>query len=295
MFKVSSLSHNTLLQSATISAIFVAVILVIGKAFSYSLTSSLSIKASLIDSLLDGSISIVNFFAIRQAILPPDDDHRFGHGKVEALAGLLQSLFIAGSSIWLLKEVITQAHTPGELTFHPVALVVMLGATFLTLLLVMWQRYVISQTNSLAISADSLHYKTDLLTNIGVLFSFFIAHTFNAPYVDWIVAIIIAIYIFKTSYEIGKCSFDILMDKELSSEVVAQVRAIAWKNPKVKGVHDLRTRSSGQYNFIQMHLDLDGSLTLFDAHAVAEEIELNIVAILPDSDVIIHQDPIKIH
>ncbi|MDP3371522.1 MAG: cation diffusion facilitator family transporter [Candidatus Paracaedibacteraceae bacterium] len=292
MIKFPSLSHNFLLQSATISAIVVAATLVIGKAFAYSLTNSLSIKASLIDSLLDGGISLVNFFAVRHAIQPPDEDHRFGHGKVEALAGLLQSLFIAGSAIWLLKEVIGQVSASEEITFHSTALVVMFGAIFLTFLLVLWQNYVIAQTQSLAISADSLHYKTDLFTNIGVLLSFYIAHTFKFFYIDWFVAALIAVYIFKTSYEIAKTSFDILMDKELSADIVAQIRAIAWENPYVKGVHDLRTRSSGKHNFIQMHLDLDGSLTLFDAHVVAEEIEQNIIAVFPDSDVIIHQDPI---
>ncbi|MDP5370148.1 MAG: cation diffusion facilitator family transporter, partial [Pseudomonadota bacterium] len=266
--------------------------LVLGKAFAYSLTDSLSIKASLIDSVLDGGVSIVNFFAIRQALEPADDEHRFGHGKVEALAGLFQSLFIAGSSVWLLKEVICRIITPEKLIFHPIAIIVMVVASLLTLVLIMWQRYVVTQTNSIAVAADSLHYKTDLLTNIGVLLSFFLANALNAHYIDWIIAVLIAIYIFKTSYEIGKTSFDMLMDRELPEAVVQQITAIAWENSNVKGVHDLRTRSSGQRIFIQMHLDIDGKLTLQDAHAIAEEIEQNVIAIFPNADVIIHQDPI---
>lgn len=290
--QASTLSQRFLLQSATISAVLVAGILVLGKAFAYSLTDSLSIKASLIDSVLDGGVSIVNFFAIRQALEPADDDHRFGHGKVEALAGLFQSLFIAGSSLWLLKEVICRILSPEKFTFHPVAIIVMVVASLLTLILIMWQRYVVAQTNSIAVAADSLHYKTDLLTNIGVLLSFFLANTLNAHYIDWIVAVLIAAYIFKTSYEIGKTSFDMLMDRELPDAIVEQITAIAWKNSNVKGVHDLRTRSSGQRIFIQMHLDIDGMLTLQDAHAIAEEIEQNVIAIFPNADVIIHQDPI---
>ncbi len=290
--QASTLSQRFLLQSATISAVLVAGILVLGKAFAYSLTDSLSIKASLIDSVLDGGVSIVNFFAIRQALEPADDDHRFGHGKVEALAGLFQSLFIAGSSLWLLKEVIFRILSPEKFTFHPAAIIVMVVASLLTLILIMWQRYVVAQTNSVAVAADSLHYKTDLLTNIGVLLSFFLANTLNAHYIDWIVAVLIAAYIFKTSYEIGKTSFDMLMDRELPDAIVEQITAIAWKNSNVKGVHDLRTRSSGQRIFIQMHLDIDGMLTLQDAHAIAEEIEQNVIAIFPNADVIIHQDPI---
>jgi ferrous-iron efflux pump FieF len=292
MSQTYPLTQRFLLQSATIAAVLVAAILVLGKAFAYSLTDSLSIKASLIDSLLDGGISIVNFFAIRQALEPADDDHRFGHGKVEALAGLFQSLFIAASSLWLLKEVVNRMTSPEKLIFHPAAVIVMLVASFLTLILIFWQRYVVARTNSIAVAADSLHYKTDLVTNIGVLFSFFLANKLNAQYIDWIVAILIAIYIFKTSYEIGKTSFDILMDRELPDVIVEQIRAIAWQNTNVRGVHDLRTRSSGQRTFIQMHLDIDGILTLHEAHAIAEEIEQNVIAIFPNADVIIHQDPI---
>ena len=293
MIQATRFSHRFLLQSATISAVIVAAILVVGKAFAYSLTDSLSIKASLIDSMLDGGVSIVNFFAIRQALEPADEDHRFGHGKVEALAGLFQSLFIAISSIWLLKEIFFRITSPEKLVFHPIAVTVMLVASLLTLILILWQRYVIAHTNSIAVAADSLHYKTDLFTNIGVLISFSVANTLNAPYIDWIVAVFIAGYIFKTSYEIGKTSFDILMDRELPAADVKKICTIAWQNPKIKGVHDLRTRSSGQRIFIQMHLDLDSTLTLHAAHAVAEEIEQNVIAIFPNADVIIHQDPVK--
>ena len=292
MTQKSTLSQRFLLQSATIAAVVVAGILVLGKAFAYSLTDSLSIKASLIDSVLDGGVSIVNFFAIRQALEPADDDHRFGHGKVEALAGLFQSLFIAGSSLWLLKEVVYRIQSPEKLIFHSMAIIVMIVASLLTFLLIMWQRFVVTQTNSIAVAADSLHYKTDLLTNIGVLLSLFLANTLNAHFIDWIVAVLISAYIFKTSYEIGKVSFDMLMDRELPDVVVKQIIEIAWQNKNVKGVHDLRTRSSGQRIFIQMHLDVDGMLTLRDAHEIAEEIEQNVIAIFPNADVIIHQDPI---
>lgn len=292
MEKCTSFSQRFLLQSATLSAIFVAAMLVCGKYWAYSLTDSLSIKASLIDSLLDGGVSIVNFFAIRQALEPADEDHRFGHGKVEALAGLFQSLFIAASSLWLLKEIVFRISSPEKLIFNFTAIIIFISGSILTFTLILWQNYVVKRTNSLAVSADSLHYKTDLLTDAAVIASFVTANFLEALYIDWIMAILIAIYIFKSSYAIGKTSFDILMDRELETTIVEKVRAIASQNPKIKGVHDLRTRSSGDRIFIQMHLDLDGSLTLHDAHALAEEIEQNVVAILPNADVIIHQDPI---
>ena len=289
--KCSDFSDAFLLKSATIAAVSVAALLIIGKAYAYRLTGSLSMEASLIDSLLDGFVSIINFFAVRQALTPADDDHRFGHGKVEALAGLFQSLFIAGSSLWLLKEVILRITSPEIVVFSAAAVGVMIAATVLTLILVLWQRYVIKRTNSIAITADSLHYQTDIATNIGVLLSFFLSVFCNTPIIDWIVAVLIAIYIFKTSYEIGKRSFDILMDRELPNTIADQIKALAWQHPSVRGVHDLRTRSSGRHTFIQMHLDLDADLTLRDSHEISEDIEQKVITMFPDADIIIHQDP----
>ncbi len=289
--KCSELSHTFLLKSATIAAVSVAALLIVGKTYAYRLTGSLSIEASLLDSLLDGFVSIINFFAVRQALTPADDDHRFGHGKVEALAGLFQSLFIAGSSIWLLKEVVFRITSPETVIYNAAAVGVMVAATVLTLILVLWQRYVIKRTNSIAIAADSLHYQTDIATNIGVLISFFLSAFFSIPAIDCIVAVLIAIYIFKTSYEIGRCSFDILMDRELPDTIADQIKALAWQHPSVRGVHDLRTRSSGQHTFIQMHLDLDANLTLHDSHEISEDIEQKVIAMFPDADIIIHQDP----
>ena len=287
----SPFSQRFLLKSATIAAVVVAFLLIIGKTYAYTLTSSLSIEASLIDSLLDGFVSIINFFAVRQALTPADDDHRFGHGKVEALAGLFQSLFIAASSLWLLKEIAFRIVSPEPVIFNKIAIYVMIAASTLTFILVLWQHYVIKHTKSLAIEADSLHYQTDIVTNLGVLLSFFLSSFLSAFYIDWIVAIFIAVYIFKTSYEIGKRSFDILMDRELPGTIAEQIKTLAWQQPSVRGVHDLRTRSSGQRTFIQMHLDLDAALTLHDAHEISEEIEQKVVTMFPDADIIIHQDP----
>jgi ferrous-iron efflux pump FieF len=284
-------SHGFLVKSATLSAVCVAIVLILGKAYAYFITGALSIQASLIDSVLDGCVSCVNYFAVKQALEPADEDHRFGHGKFEALAGLLQSIFIALSALFLLKEVVTHLLHPTSIPYHSNAVTVMIFSTLLTVFLVMWQRYVIKQTESIAIKADSLHYESDLYSNVGVLLSFFVASTFHFAYVDAITAALIAIYIFKTSFEIGKTSFDVLMDRELPDHVVHAIKNIATMHPMVLNLHDLRTRSSGQREFIQMHIEVDGSLPLTKAHAIAEEIELSVIKTFPKADVIIHQDP----
>ena len=175
---MQKVSDANLVKLATYSAIAVASILVAGKAYAWYLTGSLSIKASLIDSLLDTFASLLNFIAIYHALRPADDEHRFGHGKAEALASLGQSIFIAISATWLLKEIIERLYTPEPLIFSHLAVIVMICATVLTFFLILGQRYVIKRTKSLAVSSDSLHYQTDLLSNTGVLLCFYLSSYF---------------------------------------------------------------------------------------------------------------------
>ncbi|RZI46762.1 cation diffusion facilitator family transporter [Candidatus Finniella inopinata] len=280
------------MKAATYAALVVATFLVIGKSFAWYITNSLSIKASLVDSLLDAFASMINFVAVRHALKPADADHRFGHGKVEALASLAQSVFIALSSMWLMHEVVERFYNPTTLHYNSWAVVVMIASTVLTAMLIMGQRYVVKRTNSLAVSADALHYQTDILTNLGVLGSFALSSYLHLTYLDTLVGAAIAVYILFASWEILKKSLDILMDRELPDETLAAIRHIVQNHPQVLGIHDLRTRSSGHNEFIQMHLDLEASLTLDQAHHIAEEVANQIYAAFPTAEVIIHQDPV---
>ncbi len=293
-FVSTSSSRQQLVRRATYAAVVVAAFLVLGKSFAWYITGSLSIQASLVDSLLDTGASLINFIAVRHALKPADAEHRFGHGKAEALASLGQSLLIALSSLWLMREVLYRSYHPTEVLFSALAIFIMAISTVLTLFLVMGQRYVIKKTQSLAIAADSLHYQTDILTNIGVLASFAVSTYFNFFYLDTLVGAVIAVYIFYTSWQIAKKSFDILMDRELPDETLAIIRQLAQNHPQVLGIHDLRTRSSGHNEFIQMHLDLEASLTLDEAHCIAQDIAMKIYRVFPNAEVIIHQDPVGI-
>lgn len=284
--------REKLVKTATYAALVVAAFLVISKFFAWYITNSLSIKASLVDSLLDAFASMINFIAVRHALRPADADHRFGHGKVEALASLGQALFIALSSLWLMHEVVERLYEPVVIEYNSIAIGVMVFSTILAVLLVLGQRYVIKRTNSLAISADALHYQTDILTNLGVLASFGLSSYLNLPYFDTSVGAAIAIYILFASWKISKKSFDILMDRELPDETLMTIRHIAQSHPQVLGIHDLRTRSSGHNEFIQMHLDLEASLTLDEAHHIADDVANQIYATFPTAEVIIHQDPV---
>ncbi len=287
-----SLSDATLMRLATLVAATFAFVMVVGKFTAFRLTGSLSIEASLVDSLLDACASLINFFAVAHALRPADADHRFGHGKAEALAGLGQSLLIACSSLWLVKDILRGIYNPEVIELNKPALYVMLGSTLLTAGLILFQRYVISRTHSLAISADKLHYETDLLTNVGVMLTLGVSAFWHLVYLDIGVAIIIAVYILRGSWSIVVRSFDVLMDKELPEELLTQIQDVVLSHPYVLGVHDLRTRSSGQTDFIQMHVDMDENLTLKQAHAIADEIEAALMTLFPKAQVIIHQDPV---
>lgn len=284
--------HKFLITTATYGAVAVAAILIAAKFFAWMRTDSLSLQASLIDSLLDMVASIINLLVVRQALKPADKEHRFGHGKAEALGGLGQSAFIAGSAVWLLIEVTHRLINPHSLQDAQIGSFVMIMASILTLLLVLYQRYVIKRTRSLAIAADSLHYLGDFYTNIGVLVSLNVSVFFGWTYLDSFVGAGIAAYILHSSWKISQRSLDVLMDRELPDDARLEITKIALSHPHVWGVHDLRTRSAGLQDFIQMHLDMDEKLSLLEAHDIAHDIELSLKQAFPHAEVIIHQDPI---
>lgn len=287
-----SAHHKLLITTATYGAVVVAAILIGAKFFAWKRTDSLSLQASLIDSLLDIVASVINLVVVKQALKPADAEHRFGHGKAEALAGLGQSTFIAGSAVWLIIDALHRLISPHPLQESGTGSLIMIIAIILTSFLVMYQRYVIKQTRSLAISADSLHYLGDLYTNIGVLISLNVSVFLGWARLDSLVGAAIAGYILHTSWTIGRRALDVLMDRELPDEARQKITEIVLKDPRVWGVHDLRTRSAGLQDFIQMHLDMDEKLSLLEAHDVANDVELALQAAFPHAEIIIHQDPL---
>lgn len=279
-----------LLLLATRASVLTALVLIAGKAVAWLLTGSVSVLASLVDSMLDAAASIINLLAVRYALAPPDNEHRFGHGKAEALAGLGQATFIAGSSVFLVLQAVERLLHPQPLQDVMVAVAVMLFAIAATAILVQIQRYVIRHTQSTAIRADSLHYLTDLLTNLSTLLALGLA-VLGWTGADPLFALGIAAYILYSAWQIGYESVELLMDRELPATEQAQVYTIARSQPLVRGVHDVRTRRSGQTYFIQLHLELDPSLPLVQAHAVADEVYLSLRNAFPNADVLIHEDP----
>ena len=288
----NSVSAETarLLRLATYASVSVAVILIVVKLIAWGRSDSVSLLATLVDSVLDAFASIINLVAVRHALTPADKEHRFGHGKAEALAGLSQSLFIAGSSLFLLLEAAQKLFNPTEIKHAFAGIVVMIISIVATLLLVSFQHYVIRKTKSVAISADALHYKSDILMNIAVIMALWLA-TIGLNIFDPIIGGIIACYILYSVWSIVSISLDQLMDRELNDDVRADIKQVVLAHPQAQGMHDLRTRHSGTMTFIQFHLEIEDDLTLLQAHNVSDEIEFELLKTYPGSEIIIHIDP----
>lgn len=278
------------LRTATYASVATAALLVGLKLAAWMWTGSVSILASLIDSLMDTIASALNLIAVRYSLMPADEEHRFGHGKAEPLAGLAQAAFISGSAVFLVLHAAERIRFPRPLEEVQIGIAVMSIAIVMTAILLLIQRRVIVQTQSTAIRADALHYSTDLLTNLTVIVALFLSE-YGWLWADPVMAIGVAAYIFYGAGRIGYDAIQHLMDRELAVEVQQQILKIAHAQPGVRGVHDLRTRQSGQVKFIQLHVELDGNLPLEHAHAIADRVEREIAELLPGAEVIVHEDP----
>ena len=284
-------SAARLMRLATDASVSVACVLIVTKFAAWVMTDSVSLLSTLIDSLLDAAASLVNLFAVRHALQPADDEHRFGHGKAEPLAGLAQSAFIVGSAAFLMIQAVERLYNPIAISHPEIGYGVMVFSIVLTVALVIFQRYVIGKSGSVAISADSLHYQTDVLINASVLVSIYLASEMGYVGADPMFAIGIALFIVWSAWKIGTQALDILMDHELPDEDRRRIVEIACEQNGVDGVHDLRTRSSGTQVFIQMHVEMDGAMTLRRAHEIADAVELKIADAFPHAEIIVHQDP----
>ena len=279
-----------LLRLATYASTSVAIVLIAAKLFAWAASDSVSLLATLIDSMLDAVASIINLVAVSHALTPADKEHRFGHGKAEALAGLSQSLFIAGSAGYLLIEAWQRVIQPSAVESVELGIFVMAISIAATMLLLAFQRHVIKKTNSTAIRADALHYRTDLMVNGSVIVALLLANA-GWPSFDGLFAGAIAIYILFSAREIIVTSYDHLMDRELPDEDRQKIKALVMQHPKARGLHDLRSRHSGTMTFIQLHLELDDDLSLMAAHKISDEVELSILNAFPGSEILIHIDP----
>lgn len=290
---ISKEEYARLVNLAGRAAIVAASLLIIVKLLAWFMTGSSSILAALTDSLMDVTTSIINLFAIKIALQPADDEHRFGHGKAESLAGLAQAAFISGSSVLLMLNGISALVNGNQINASNIGIAVMVFSVLVTIALVGFQTHIVKKTGSLAIKADSMHYRTDIFMNGAVLLALILAGI-GWHWADGLFAIAVSIYILHGAWEIGSQSIDALMDKQLPKSDEELIIKTAYKIKDVRGVHDLRTRQSGNTKFIQLHLELDDDQSLFEAHEKADHLETELEKHFPHADVLIHLDPLSV-
>lgn len=282
--------------SAGAAAALVALVLIGLKLWALSATSALSIAASLADSALDLMMSLGGLAAVFYAARPPDKDHAFGHSAAEDLAALGQAVFIiisAGVIGWAAITRLLSA-TPLPLMAQGPGMIAMAGSIVLTLALVGWLRHVAGRTGSRVVRAELLHYMGDLLPNIGAIIALWASVRFGLERIDSVVALGAAGVLAIGALRIGKEAWDALMDRRADPQIVAGIERIAANWPGIQGFHDLRTRQSGSTIFVNLHIEIDGSLSLHDAHAIGAGLRHALLEAYPRLDVIIHKDPVDV-
>jgi ferrous-iron efflux pump FieF len=282
---------DRLRRRATYASVAVAALLIALKFAAWLATGSVALLSSLLDSLLDIVASLINLVAVRHAMSPADREHRFGHGKVEPLAVLGQSAFITGSAILVLAEAVRRLIWPVRVDNPPLGIAVMIISIAVTVALVAYQQHVVRRTGSIAISADELHYRSDIVLNGSVIAALALGSLFDQPILDPLFGAAIGLWIVYSAVRLAALSLTQLMDRELSDAEREKIRAIAQSHPEVAAAHDLRTRVAGPTAFIQIHLEMDGGLTLTRAHQISDEVEARLRAAYPHAEILIHQDP----
>lgn len=280
-----------LVRVATYASVSVAIFLLIIKAYAWMETSSVGILASMLDSAVDIIASVMILFAVRLAQEPADNEHRFGHGKAEPLAALAQSVFIAGSALYLMLHAIQRLVDPVEVQDPTLGAWIMLASLVLTSCLVLFQRYVVRKTGSTAIESDALHYFSDWIANLTVLVGLLLS---VYGWIDSTLGLLIGGWIGWQAIRLAIRSANQLLDHELPEAIRNQIRDIVLANVEVEGFNDLRTYRSGPTIFIQLDLELDDHLSLVNAHRITEEVTQALLDVFENADVLIHQEPMSI-
>lgn len=281
-----------MMRKATYASVFAVFIMIIIKSFAWFMTGSVSLLASLVDSFLDMVTSIVTLVAVRTALLPPDEDHSFGHGKAESIAGLIQSAFIGGSALFIIVEALERFWHPKPVVETEFGVLIMFLSAGITFALVLYQRHVVKHTNSVAIQADSVNYTGDIMVNGLVILALLSGQYYSMPVIDVVAGLLIAVYLLYNCWDLATTSFGMLMDKEFPKEDREKIKEIVAAYKDVLDMHDLKTRSAGVKSFIQVHLAFDGGRTLSDVHGVGDKISDEIIKAFPNAEIIVHHDPV---
>jgi ferrous-iron efflux pump FieF len=284
-------AHIVLTKRAAIASVSVALFLLALKIFAAAETGSVALLASLADTGFDVLASLLTLFSVRYAAMPADDDHRFGHGKAEALSALFQVILITVSAIFIAWRAIMRLGAQ-EQTAHPeYGIGVSVIAIVATLGLLAYQRHVVRKTGSVAIQADHVHYQSDLLLNVAVIVAILLDNMLNVRGADPLFGIAIAAWLSWGAYRAARLALDQLLDREWPEEKRQRFIEVALRHPELRGIHDMRTRSSGVHDFCQFHVWVDPNMTVAAAHDIMDEVEQALMDAFPGVEVLIHPDP----
>lgn len=278
-------------RSAAFASISVAALLVAIKAWAAWSTGSTAMLGSLADTALDLVASLVTLAGVWVAAQPDDEKHRFGHGKAEALSAVFQVTLIAISSLSLGARAVEQLVAGARTEAAGEGIAVSLAAIGATLALLAWQRHVIRRTGSLAISTDHVHYQSDLLLNLAVIAALAFDQYLGFAGADPLFGLGIALWLGWGAWGASQRAIDQLMDKEWPQEKRNRFVAVLARHPDLKGVHDLRTRTAGNRDFVQFHVWVDPNMTVRAAHRVMDDIEARLHKEFPEVEILIHPDP----
>lgn len=278
-------------QFAALIAFFMSLILAVAKGVVWVLSGSATVLASFADSVQDCFLSATNFMAVRYAMRPADNDHRYGHGKMEGIAALAQAAFIAGSCVFIVMDAVRR-FTTGQTIEHPMVVVgVIIAAIAMNGALVLYQNYVVKHSKSLAIEADRAHYSGDIGIHIGVLIAVAGDYFLGLVWLDSVLALAIAVWLVFLAVSVGRKAIDMLMDKELPEAEREAIKNTIRRTKGVMSFHDLRTHRSGQMVMMSFDIEVDPSLTFIAAHDIAKRAEDRLHKIYPQSEIMIHVDP----
>lgn len=285
--------NNRLMRLASFCSVSTAFVLMAAKGGAFLLTGSMAILSGLFDSVQDALTSLVNLIAVKEATTPADAEHRFGHGKAQALGGLTQSIIILIASFFLLKESALRLFNPQPIHEIGIALTVTAFALILSFCLVCFQKKVVAQTGSLSIKADLAHYTGDVLMNIGIGGSIILSYFFNWHFIDALFGILVALYLFCSIAHVIKDSLNMLMDREVPEHIRREIKKTVCTVDGVYDCFDLKTRLSGNEMFVQFSVALNDKMDLTEAHNKVHEIEKIICAKHPTMKLIIHPEPVS--